>query len=75
MITLLGDSDHKETAPVGNSSYEFPVTEVKSYHLWKIEERVIIHNDLALIIILVAVSIAAEITRGTRQGIVIQEVK
>ena len=45
---------------------------IKSYHLWKIEERVIMHNDFGPYITLVVVFIVAEITRGTRQGIVIQ---
>ena len=75
LITLLGDSDHKETAPVGDYSYEFPVMKVKSYHLWKIEERVIMHNDFGPYNYSCRSLYCREIIRGTRQGIVIQEVK
>ena len=75
LITLLGDNGDKETAPVGDYSYEFPVMKVKSYHLWKIEERVIIHNDFGPYRYSCRSLYCREITRGTRQGVVIQEVK
>ena len=75
LITLLGDSDRQETATVGDYSYDFPVMKVKSYHLWRIEERVVIHNDFGPSKYSCRGLYCREIIRGTQQGVVIQEVK
>ncbi|GLT19796.1 starvation lipoprotein Slp [Vibrio zhanjiangensis] len=75
LITLLGNSDGKEAADVGDYHYEFPVMKAIGYHLWRIEERVLIHNDFGPATYSCRSFYCREITRGTQQGVVIQEVK
>ncbi|WP_099609737.1 Slp family lipoprotein [Vibrio coralliilyticus] len=75
LITLLGDSSGTEAAKVGEYSYDFPVMKIKSYHLWRIEERVIVHDDFGPSMYPCRSLYCRDLTRGTRQGKVIQEVK
>ncbi|MCG9682774.1 Slp family lipoprotein [Vibrio sp. Isolate23] len=75
LITLLGDSSGTEAAKVGEYSYDFPVMNIKSYHLWRIEERVIVHDDFGSSRYPCRSLYCRDLTRGTRQGKVIQEVK
>lgn len=74
LISLIGDSQGREQGKVGEYNYEFPVMKVKGYHLWRIEERVIIH-DFDSYLYPCHGLYCRENRYGTRQGQVIQEVK
>jgi len=45
LITLVGDTAQPETGKVGDYQHQYPVMNVNGYHLWRIEERVIL-NDI-----------------------------
>ncbi|UPQ89245.1 Slp family lipoprotein [Vibrio sinaloensis] len=44
LISVLGYSQAKEKGSVGDFEYEFPVLNALGWHLWRIEERVIVHE-------------------------------
>ena len=75
LITLLGDSRGTEIAKVGDYRYDFPAMDIKSYHLWRIEERVIVHNDFGPSMYPCRSLYCRDLTRGTKHGKVVQEVK
>lgn len=74
LISLLGDTQPREQGKVGEYSYDFPVMKVKGYHLWRIEERVIIH-DFDSYLSPCHGLYCRESRYGPKQGKVIQEVK
>lgn len=74
LITLLGRSDEMEMGQVGDFNYEFPVMNVTGYHLWRIEEKVILH-DIDNHFYSCRSLYCRDLRFGTRQGKVIQEVK
>ena len=41
LITLIGKTAANEQGKVGDYAYSFPVMKVTGYHLWKVEQRVI----------------------------------
>ncbi len=45
LVTVLGDSQGTEQGKVDQYQYQFPVMQATGYHLWRVEERVII-NDI-----------------------------
>ncbi|WP_456296967.1 Slp family lipoprotein [Vibrio sp. AK197] len=45
LITVLGDSAGTEEGSVDKYQHQFPVVNARAYHLWRVEERVII-NDI-----------------------------
>lgn len=44
LITVLGSSNGTEIGEVGEFSYTFPVMMAKAYHLWRVEQRVIMDD-------------------------------
>ncbi len=44
LITLLGDTAEPETGTVGEFEHNYPVMNVKGYHLWRVEERIILQD-------------------------------
>lgn len=74
LITLLGQSQPKEQGKVGEFTYDFPVMEAKGYHLWRIEEKIIVH-DIDSGLYPCRSFYCRDLRFGTRQGKVIQEVK
>lgn len=44
LISLIGDSQGREQGLVGQYDYDFPVMHATGFHLWRIEERVIVHE-------------------------------
>lgn len=74
LITLLGNSQATEQGQVGEFSYEFPVMNVTGYHLWRIEEKIIVH-DIDSGLYSCRSLYCRDLQFGTRQGKVIQEVK
>lgn len=44
LITFLGVSDGQEQGKVGAFDIQFPVLKATSYHLWRVEERVVINE-------------------------------
>ncbi|MFW7523011.1 Slp family lipoprotein [Vibrio ostreicida] len=75
LVTFLGNNHGVEHAKVGEYDYRFPVMDIKSYHLWRIEEQVIFHDDFGPARYSCRSLYCRDITRGTRQGKVIQQVK
>lgn len=45
LITLLGTTAEPETGLVGESEHTFPVMTVEGYHLWRVEERIIMEDS------------------------------
>lgn len=74
LISLLGNAQASEQGKVGDYLYDFPVMQVKGYHLWRIEERVIIH-DFDSYLYPCHGLYCRESRYGPRQGTVIQEVR
>ncbi|KJY85264.1 starvation-inducible protein [Vibrio galatheae] len=74
LVSLLGDSQGREQAKVGDYVYDFPVIKATGFHLWRIEERVIIH-DFGSYMQPCLGMFCNDIRYGTKQGKVIQEVK
>ncbi|WP_100751992.1 Slp family lipoprotein [Vibrio salilacus] len=44
LISLIGESKGREKDLVGEYQYDFPVMKVNGLHLWRVEERVIVHE-------------------------------
>ncbi len=44
LITLLGNTAPSEIGRVGEFEHQYPVMNIKGYHLWRVEERIIIHD-------------------------------
>ncbi|NVD07046.1 Slp family lipoprotein [Vibrio sp. JPW-9-11-11] len=44
LISFIGNSQGREQGLVGQYQYDFPVMNVTGFHLWRIEERVIVHE-------------------------------
>lgn len=74
LITLLGKADGTEKNKVGEFDYDFPVMDVSNYHLWRIEERVVVH-DTGSYLYPCRSLYCRDIHYGTRSGKVVQEVK
>lgn len=74
LISLIGDSNGREEGKVGEFQYGFPVMNARAYHLWRVEERVIIH-DFDSYLYPCRGLYCRDARYGTRQGKVIQEVK
>jgi len=74
LITLLGKADGTEKNKVGEFDYDFPVMAISNYHLWRIEERVIVH-DTPTHLYPCRGLYCRDINYGNRSGRVIQEVK
>jgi len=74
LISLLGESQGLEQGKVGDYSYDFPVMKASGFHLWRIEERVIVH-DIDSYFYPCHGLYCQDFRYGTRQGKVIQEVK
>lgn len=74
LISLIGNTGKEETGKVGEYEYDFPVMNARGYHLWRIEERVIIH-DFDSYLTPCRGLYCRDARYGTRQGKVIQEVK
>ncbi|MFM2590472.1 Slp family lipoprotein [Vibrio sp. TBV020] len=74
LISLIGDSRGREEGKVGEYQYDFPVMDARGYHLWRIEERVIV-QDFDSYFYPCRGLYCRDLRYGTRQGKVIQEVK
>jgi len=74
LISLLGQSQGREQGKVGEYSYDFPVMKASGFHLWRIEERIIVH-DFDSYLYPCRGLYCSDVRYGTRQGKVIQEVK
>lgn len=74
LISVLGQSQGREQAKVGDYSYDFPVMKASGYHLWRIEERVIVYDFDSYLHPCSGLYCRDE-RYGTRQGKVIQEVR
>ena len=74
LVTLLGAADGSEQGKVGQFDYTFPVMQATGYHLWRIEERVIV-DDIGSYLYPCRSIHCRDIHYNTRQGRVIQEVR
>lgn len=75
LVTFLGSNAQAETDSVGEFEYTFPVMNSNGYHLWRIEERVIV-NDVGSYQMYPCRSLyCRKINYGPREGRVIQEVR
>ncbi|MCG9575753.1 Slp family lipoprotein [Vibrio tubiashii] len=74
LISLLGKSQGREQGKVGDYAYDFPVMKASGFHLWRIEERIIVH-DFDSYLYPCRGLYCSDVRYGTRQGKVIQEVK
>ncbi|OAJ94167.1 Slp family lipoprotein [Vibrio bivalvicida] len=74
LISLLGQSQGREQGKVGEYAYDFPVMKANGFHLWRIEERIIVH-DFDSYLYPCRGLYCSDVRYGTRQGKVIQEVK
>lgn len=74
LITMLGVSSGREQGSVGEHEYQYPVMQVKGFHLWRIEEKVMMH-DVDSYLYPCRSLYCRDVRHGTRQGKVIQEVK
>lgn len=45
LVTLLGTTAEPETGKVGDFEHQYPVMTVKGYHLWRVEERIIMQDS------------------------------
>ncbi len=75
LITLIGVTAKPEAGKVGESEQQFPVMTVKGYHLWRIEERVIMNDIGSSIYPCRSFYCRADRDEFYREGRVIQEVK
>jgi outer membrane lipoprotein len=74
LITLLGNTSDEELGKVGEYEYTFPVMEASGFHLWRIEERVIV-NDFDSYLHPCTGLYCRSMRSSTKQGKVIQEVR
>ncbi|EGU33281.1 putative outer membrane lipoprotein Slp [Vibrio ichthyoenteri ATCC 700023] len=74
LVTLLGAADGSEKGKVGQFDYDFPVMQATGYHLWRIEERVIVDEVGSYMYPCRSIH-CRDIHYNTRQGRVIQEVR
>ena len=74
LITFLGTAQGTEQSKVGQFDYDFPVMTVNGYHLWRIEERIIV-NEVGSFMYPCRGLQCRDIHYNTRQGRVIQEVR
>ncbi|KII79699.1 Slp family lipoprotein [Vibrio renipiscarius] len=74
LVTFLGAANGSEKGQVGQFDYDFPVMDASQYHLWRIEERVIV-NDVGSYMYPCRDVHCRNIHSSTRQGRVIQEVR
>jgi outer membrane lipoprotein len=74
LVTLLGQTSSNEQGKVGDYEYLFPVMQVEGFHLWRIEEKVIV-QDVDSYLYPCRSLYCRDIRHGTRKGKVIQEVK
>lgn len=74
LVTLLGSTSGSEAGKVGEFEYTYPVMVNSRYHLWRIEERVIV-NDINSYLYPCRSLHCRSMSHGTKQGKVIQEVK
>lgn len=74
LISMIGVSQGREQGNVGEYRYDFAVMQVKGYHLWRIEERVVIH-DVDSYLSPCHGLYCRDTRYGTRQGKVIKEVR
>ncbi|MFV0447112.1 MAG: Slp family lipoprotein [Vibrio sp.] len=45
LVTLLGNTAERESGKVGDFEHQYPVMTVKGYHLWRVEERIIMQDS------------------------------
>lgn len=74
LITLLGVTMGEESGQVGEYNYTFPVMKSSGYHLWRIEERVIVREFDSYLYPCRGLH-CRTLQPTTKQGTVIQQVK
>lgn len=74
LISVLGESQGREQAKVGEYDYDFPVMKASGYHLWRIEESVIMY-DFDSYLYPCHGLYCRDSRYGPKQGKVIQEVR
>ncbi len=75
LITFLGQSQESEVAKVGDYDYRFPVLKSKGFHLWRIEERIIMHDYDDFGLYPCRSLYCRDFHYGPREGRVIQQVR
>ncbi len=74
LITVLGRAKGVEEGKVGEFDYRFMVMDQGSYHLWRIEERVVVNNIDSYLYPCRSLH-CRSISYGSQQGTVVQQVK
>lgn len=74
LITVLGQSNGTEESKVGEYSYTFPVMDISHFHLWRVEERVVMYDWDSYYYPCYSIH-CRDIRSMSREGRVIQEVK
>lgn len=75
LITLLGNTASSEKGTVGDFEHDFPVMQVKGYHLWRVEERIILQDTGPFLYPCRSFYCRMDRDDLYREGRVIQEVK
>jgi len=75
LITLLGNTVSPEKGTVGDFEHDFPVMKIKGYHLWRVEERIILQDSGPFLYPCRSFYCRQDRDDFYREGRVIQEVK
>ncbi|WP_117233364.1 Slp family lipoprotein [Vibrio maerlii] len=75
LITVLGRVAPSEKGKVEEFVYQYPVIDADGYHLWRIQERVVIHDTGSYLHNCRGIHCRGVYVSPSRQGTVIQEVR
>ncbi|TKF23884.1 Slp family lipoprotein [Vibrio genomosp. F6] len=74
LISLVGTIDQPESGKVGEYDYTFPVMQVYGKRLWRVEERVVVQDDIMHLHSCRSLY-CRSFNYGPKQGRIVQEVK